>query len=96
MVDDSRAGETGSSDGIHWTVQQFATVAVKPWFALQKHNDSGVIWQATGYRHEVDELCTKQDITPQELEPIDEEEFYRRFQNDEPEDDPLNFPMPQP
>jgi hypothetical protein len=40
-----------------WTLQQFATVDGKPWFALQKHNDGGVILHVTGWRHEIEKLC---------------------------------------
>ena len=40
-----------------WTVQQFTTVAGHPWYALQQHSDGGVLWQYTGYRHEIDALA---------------------------------------
>ena len=81
-----------SSDRTHWTLQQFATIAAHPWYALQRHNDGGVVWQATGYRPELEALCRRHRITPAELEPIGEEEFYRRFQASGPQD----WTSPQP
>lgn len=95
-MDDRTADTASGADGSHWTVQQFTTVAGKPWFALQKHNDSGVVWQATGYRHEIESLCKLRNIQPEKLDPIDEEEFYRRFQTTGPEDFRASFPAPQP
>ena len=84
-----RAGETATSrNGTHWTLQQFTTIAGHPWFALQQHNDAGIISQFTGYRHEVDAMCSKHGITPEELDPITEQEFFDRQKSpDEPEDD---------
>lgn len=81
-----------SNDGTHWTVQQFSTVAGRPWFALQKHNDAGVIWQATGYRHEMETLCRNHSITPDELKPINEAEFNRRSQTSGPKDCTVSKP----
>jgi hypothetical protein len=34
-------------------------MAGKPWDALQKQNDGGVVWQFTGYRHEVENLAKR-------------------------------------
>lgn len=89
MTDD-RAGETatGRTDTAHWTVQQFATLPGGPWYALHKETDEGVIWGFTGYRHEIDALCQKQGITPEELPPIAEEEYYRRMASDLPDPQP--------
>ena len=65
-----------------WTLQEFATVAGKPWFALQKQNDAGILWQWTGYRHEVDALASRLAITPEELPATSEKDFFSRFDND--------------
>lgn len=61
-----------------WTLQQFATVAGQPWFALQFQSDGGVQMQFTGYRHEMDNLAGKLGITPEELPVITEEEYFAR------------------
>lgn len=77
-VDDSESRE---GQGIFWTLQQFWTGPTgKPWYALQKQNDEGVLWQFTGYRHEVDEICRRftPPIVPEELPPTTEEEFLNR------------------
>jgi hypothetical protein len=89
-VDSSSNQQQGRRDSksVVWTLQQFCTVAGRPWFALQQQTDEGVIWQATGYRQELDELCTRQGITPDELPPTTEEEFLKRASG--------NFPEPQP
>ena len=63
---------------MNWTVQQFTFVAGRPWFALQQHSDGGVLWQYTGYRHEMDALAVRLGIEPEELDPIGEEEFFAR------------------
>ena len=65
-----------------WTLQEFATVAGKPWFALQKQSDAGILSQWTGYRHEVDELAARLAITPEELPATTEDEFFARFDNE--------------
>jgi hypothetical protein len=85
MVDDSDSRE---GQGIIWTLQQFWTGPTgKPWYALQKQNDEGVLFQFTGYRHEVDEICQQHGVTPEELDPITEQEFYDRQKTpDEPEE----------
>lgn len=71
--------------GSFWTLQQFSTGPTgKPWLALQQQNDAGVQWGTTGYRHEIDALCRKHGILPQELEPITEDEYYRRMAGDMP------------
>jgi hypothetical protein len=86
MMDDSDSTE---GRGIHWTLQQFWTGPTgKPWYALQKQTDEGVIYQFTGYRHEIDELCTRHGITPEELPPTTEEEFFRRSRGDMPNPQP--------
>ena len=83
-MDDS---ESRAGQGAFWTLQQFWTGPTgKPWYALQKQTDEGVLWQFTGYRHEVDELCRKHRITPQELPPTTEEEFLRRSMGEMPEE----------
>ena len=61
-----------------WTVQQFTTIAGHPWYALQQHSDGGVLWQFTGYRHEIDALAARLAITPEELPPISEQDFFAR------------------
>lgn len=87
----SGAGDRDSGNGSHWTLQQFSTINGKPYYALQQHNDSGVVWQCTGYRHEIDAVTTKHRITPELLDPIDEEEFYSRAVTTEA---PENFLLP--
>jgi hypothetical protein len=72
--------------GTFWTLQQFTVICGKPWYALQRQNDEGVLWQYTGYRHEVDAFCRKHGVTPQELPPTTEEEFFRRSMGELPED----------
>lgn len=61
-----------------WTLQEFATVAGKPWYALQFQSDGGVEIQFTGYRSEMDELAVKLGIEPEELPAIAEDEFISR------------------
>ncbi len=63
----------------HWTLQQFTTKAGRPWYALQQHNDDGLLCQFTGYRHELEGIATKHGITPEELDPITKEEFFKRL-----------------
>ena len=64
-----------------WTLQQFAIVAGRPWYALQEQNDGGVLAQFTGYRHQMESLAAQLGIVPEELEPTTEEEFYSRLRN---------------
>ena len=65
--------------GVVWTLQQFATgPTCEPWYALQRQNDAEVLWQFTGYRHEIDAICKKYGIAPKELPPTAEEEFLKR------------------
>jgi hypothetical protein len=75
--------------GTIWTLQQFTTVAGKPWYALQQHTDAGVERQYTGYRHEMDALCRELRIVPEALPPTTEEEFLRRWANELPDKRPL-------
>ncbi|MGO9440888.1 MAG: hypothetical protein ACLPXM_10125 [Terriglobales bacterium] len=65
-----------------WTVQQFTTIAGHPWFALQQHNDAGILCQFTGYRHEIDALIARLAIVPEELSPLAEEDFFARCQSE--------------
>ena len=65
-----------------WTVQQFTTIAGHPWYALQQHSDGGVLWQFTGYRHEIDALAARLAITPEELPPISEQDFFARCRSE--------------
>jgi len=86
LVDDS---DNRGGQGILWTLQQFWTGPTgKPWYALQKQTDEGVIWQYTGYRHEVEAICRRVNppIVPQELPPTTEEEFLRRAMGKMPEE----------
>jgi hypothetical protein len=62
--------------GVYWTLRQFWTGPTgQPWYALQQQNDQGVLWLFTGYRHEVDAICQKRGITPEELPPTTEAGF---------------------
>lgn len=70
-----------SENGEVHVLQRFATVAGRPWYALQRQHDGGVTRQWTGYRDEMDELALKLGIAPEELLPITEEEFFSRFEN---------------
>jgi hypothetical protein len=67
----------------HWTLQQFTTVAGKPWYALHEQTDAGVERGFTGYRYEMDELAARLGIVPEELEPTTEEEYFSRFDDDD-------------
>lgn len=66
-------------DGTYWTVQQFAVIAGRPWYALQERIGNDAIQQFTGHRSEIDALCCKFNIVPEELKPVTEEEFYSRW-----------------
>lgn len=90
QVTDDRAREAATSraEVAHWTVQQFTTLPGGPWYALHKQTDEGVIWGFTGYRHEIDALCRKLRIDPEELPPIAEEEYHRRMAGDLPDPQP--------
>jgi hypothetical protein len=66
-------------EGTYWTVQQFATIAGKPWYALQQREGDHAIQQFTGNRDEINRLCGKFRITPRALEPVTEEEFFSRW-----------------
>jgi hypothetical protein len=59
-----------------WTLQEFATVAGRPWFALQLQSDGGVELPFTGYRWEMDDVAAKLGIVPGELPAITEEDFF--------------------
>jgi len=72
--------------GTHWTIQQFSEVCGRPWYALQKQDDGGVIQGFTGYRHELTALCELHGIEPEELEPISEAEYLRRALSEYPPD----------
>jgi hypothetical protein len=61
-----------------WTLQQFTTLAGKAWFALQRHNDSSVVQQITGYSHEIEQHLEQMGITPEVLPSTTEEEFLKR------------------
>jgi hypothetical protein len=58
------------------------TVASHPWFALQQHSDDVVLWQFTGYRNEIDALAARLAITPEELPPISEQDFFARCRSE--------------
>ena len=49
---------------------------------INSQNDSGVLWQLTGYRPEVDVLIARLAITPEELPATTEDEFFVRFDNE--------------
>ncbi len=68
-----------AGEGTYWTVQQFTTIAGKPWYALQQREGDQAIQKFTGDRDEIDRLCRKFKIEPQELEPVTEEEFFSRW-----------------
>lgn len=72
--------------GTRWTLQEFTSVAGKPWYALQEQSDSGVERQFTGNKQEMDALCRKHRIRPQELPQTTEEEFLNRAQGDMPQE----------
>ena len=72
--------------GKRWTLQQFCTIARRPWYALQEQTDAGIVRQFTGYRHELETLARQMNITPEELPPITEQEFFRRQAEALPED----------
>lgn len=61
-----------------WTLQQFTTLPGGPWLALQEQDDAGIMRQFTGYRHELEAIARQLRVTPQELEPITEQEFLSR------------------
>jgi hypothetical protein len=61
-----------------WTLQQFGLVAGRPWFSLQEENDSGPTRRFTGYRQEMNALAARLGIVPEELEMIEEQQFYQR------------------
>jgi hypothetical protein len=64
--------------GVYWTLQQFWTGPTgQPWCAVQQQNDQGVLQPFTGHRHEVDAICQKRGIAPEELPTTTEEEFLR-------------------
>jgi hypothetical protein len=63
-----------------WTIQRFTTVAGRPWFALHKQDDSGVIWAITGYRWEIDAFIRQHGIQAEELPGITEEEYFSRME----------------
>lgn len=76
--------------GTLWTLQQFTTLAGRPWYALQQHSDAGIRHQLTGYRHEMEARARELRITPQELPPTTEEAFFHRGMADRevsPQDD---------
>jgi hypothetical protein len=73
-------GRGGMRDdtGVYWTLQQFcAGPTGRPWCAVQQQNDQGVLWPFTGYRHEVEAICQKRGITPEELPTTSEAEFLK-------------------
>lgn len=80
--------------GSVWTIQQFTTICGQPWLALQRQNDEGVQWGFTGYRHEIDALCRKHSIIPRELEPITENEYYRRITGEMPDPPAATIRLP--
>jgi hypothetical protein len=59
-------------------IERLVEAAGHPWYALQQHSDGGVLWQFTGYRHEIDDLAARLAITPEELPPISEQDFFAR------------------
>ena len=72
--------------GVYWTLHQFWTGPTgQPWYALQQQNDQGVLWQITGYRHEVDAICQKRGIAPEESPTTTEAEFLRPGRGELPE-----------
>jgi hypothetical protein len=51
----------------------------------QQH-DGGVIWQTTGYLHELKRLCADYALEPVEIAPIGEDEYYARCAGELPGD----------
>lgn len=60
-------------------LQQFVTIAGRPWYALQQQSDGGVERQFTGYREDMDVLAGRLGIVPEESEPTTEPEFFQRL-----------------
>jgi hypothetical protein len=75
-------GQTVAEPTTFRTLQEFAEVAGKPWYALQRHSDAGVERQYTGYRDEVDAPTRQLGICYEELPATTEEEFLRRAMGD--------------
>ena len=66
-----------------WTIQRFAEVSGKSWFALQQQAPDGSIQrQYTGFGEEVAELAARMNVTPRVLPAISEEQFYAQLMND--------------
>ncbi len=83
----SPESEAPTGDGKHWTLQQFTEINNKPYYALQRHSDAGVMWQCTGYRYEINAVMAAHRITPELLDPIAEDDFFARFETPQEPDD---------
>jgi hypothetical protein len=72
---------------MRWTVQQFSTVAGSAWFALHQYKDGRLLCTWTGTRAEIDavwdRLGTRHRAPLEDLPAIEEEEYYRRFAEEE-------------
>jgi hypothetical protein len=76
---------TAEEEQSFWTLQAFATVAGRSWYALQRQSDAGIERQYTGYAPELQALAARLGIQPEELGAATEEEFFRRYDELMPE-----------
>jgi len=73
--------EDSASESV-WTMQRFAEVSGKSWFALQERAlDGSIQRQYTGFGSELAELAAQMNITPRALPAIAEEQFYANLSN---------------
>ena len=73
--------EDSASESV-WTMQRFAEVSGKSWFALQERTlDGSIHRQYTGFGSELAELAAQMNITPRALPAISEEQFYANLSN---------------
>jgi hypothetical protein len=73
--------EDSASESV-WTMQRFAEVSGKSWFALQERTlDGSIQRQYTGFGSELAELAARMNITPRALPAISEEQFYANLSN---------------
>ena len=69
--------------GSFWTLQEFIRMGSNAWYALQKHTESGIERQYTGFKHEMDNLARAMGVTPKSLPPTTEQHFWRTYNFDE-------------
>jgi hypothetical protein len=87
--------DSTEGQGTIWTLQEFSKGPTgHPWFALQRQNDQGIQWGTTGTRHELAAICSSHGITPQKLERITEDEYYRRMAGEMPGKPAASIPTP--